>query len=1416
MSEAQNPASRSPDSKPDLKTPAAPPRRRRRWLRWLLGGVGLLVVLLGALVALAPTLASQPAVRDYLLGIANQSMRGKLALDGLSLSWTGPQELRNLTLTSADQKLIHVERLRIEKGLLGLTSFDLGTIELDSPHLLLSLDAQNRVSLADAFSPAETQAPALEAETAADAAGGALPDVRGRVVVKSGTVSVSRAGGAKLEVTALDCDLEARSLSDIQGRLSAAVAGSTLEGQVAWQRLFDQGRLNLAKSDGKLALKTTGPIDVAALADVFAGELGLGGAVQLSLDATASAGDVKADLSVSARGLRGRAAAQVQPLDVDLTSHASLAGDKFVAQAKLASQAGELSADLESSASAALPALTADRVLAAVLRGESLSLPEFKLRSQGGVDLAKLNEAVPGLLNIDPQRPIVGGRVDIRTLSLAGGAQPSASVEIEVRELRTASAAAPLAPLTIKADSALVAGSGLEIRSATLGAEFAQLTARGAMRDLTVDWRADLAKLSDGLAPLVDLGAAPLRGTLEGNARLTRPDASNYAVELASRLAPTANESLEAKLSARYDEAAKRVAGNTQMTGSPGVASADFDFSLARPAPNLTLEQVLAAVLAGEKLNLPEFTLNASANLDLARLDQLLPGALQLGADRRITAGKLEVSKLSAAGGDAPSLNGSFGVKDVSVALGEQIVRPAPIATDVDARLADGVGLEIKQAELRSTFATLSARGKPADLSVDVEADLTRLKSELAAFVDLSAVELAGAVVGNVRMTRPDANRYELTAGLDGRDVRVASGATRLELPAASIKHAGAIGLADDRPVRVEARETIVDLAGEAQLAASGWYDLKTAGFAADVKLAKADLAFLGKRAGGIGGAELARYAGVVSGDLKAGRDSAQQPIATTGTLTGKSLTLDGKPLSDRDTQLAWAGVQIAPDLARVQADSIKLDSAAATLTAAKVNWAAGADLNLALQLDGSADLARLVDTIARAARMAQPPALAGTLKLASSASTANDAVQLRGQTSIQGLVIGSGAQAVRQDQVQLDFDSKLERSADRLAIQKANLRSGLLTLNLNGAVEKFSGEQRLALKGDYEAQWPPLMALAHELAPATRDIAVEGVSKSTLSATGPVNQPGRKPAFRGLETGIDLGFSGATVYGIKLGAATLKPRVKGGKLDLPLAEIPAAGGKLRVGGQVDFAPAEPTFSLQPKTTLVEKVPVNKAVSQALLSYVNPIFMGLSEISGQASLSTQDVLVPLGDSMKTRGAGNGVLDLKGVKMKPGGLTQELLALSPLGKQEVYAVEVKGCAFELKDGRIRYDDFTLIFPEKFDLKFRGSVGLDSTLELFVSVPVSAPLLERFGVTGPALQFVKDLEGARVDVPITGTREQPKLDLAKVDMKPIVDKLLKKQLEGGVGDVLKGLGGGGKDKPASPGLPIPLPKPKPKKP
>jgi hypothetical protein len=408
---------------------------------------------------------------------------------------------------------------------------------------------------------------------------------------------------------------------------------------------------------------------------------------------------------------------------------------------------------------------------------------------------------------------------------------------------------------------------------------------------------------------------------------------------------------------------------------------------------------------------------------------------------------------------------------------------------------------------------------------------------------------------------------------------------------------------------------------------------------------------------------------------------------------------------------------------------------------------------------------------------------------------------------SVEQFEVGSGTQTLRQQQLRFEIAGQFDPQKDAITLAKSRLTSEPLTADLTGRITQVRGPCVLDLAGRYHAGWEQLVAILHELVPATADmVAVAGTTGSTFQVAGPARQPGVTPAFRGLKSGLEVGWQSAQLYGVALGPAKLAPQLADGRVTLPPVRIAAGPGPVaapgpehrgvvNLGGVLDFQPGEPTLRLPGQTQVLEGVAVTPVLSQALLSRFNPIFLQLADVEGRATLRVDDLLLPLGDSLKTSGQGRGQLVLDAMKVQPGGLMAELLALGGVASADRLAVLVSGLDFVLKDGRIAYDNFTLTFPNEFDLRFRGSVGFDDTLELWVSLPVGATLLDRLGAKGAAAETARLLAGSRIEVPIAGTRRQPRLDLSRVDVQALVRDALKEAPGKAAGEILDRLRGGG---------------------
>ena len=330
----------------------------------------------------------------------------------------------------------------------------------------------------------------------------------------------------------------------------------------------------------------------------------------------------------------------------------------------------------------------------------------------------------------------------------------------------------------------------------------------------------------------------------------------------------------------------------------------------------------------------------------------------------------------------------------------------------------------------------------------------------------------------------------------------------------------------------------------------------------------------------------------------------------------------------------------------------------------------------------------------------------------------------------------------------------------------------------VQGVVRKFRTTRDLDLTGRYTASWDDLMPLLRQFAPdVAQKVAFSGRPASEIRITGPANRPQVRPVYRGLDAGLNVGWAGGQAYGLKLGKALLSPSLHDGQLNVPVATITAGEGKVRLGCLVDFQPTEPMLRMPGKTQVLEGVPITAELGKDLLSRINPIFseLEMGQAEGKISLLVDDLRFPVKKELLNRAGGKGHLDLTDMKIVPRGLLATLLELVEVDPEKAQPVKVSGVDFMIKDGRLEYDNFTMTFVDTLDLQFYGSVGFDDTLDMGVSIPVRTALLERFKVSGT--QYVRFFEGIRVKIPIVGTRLNPRLDLSKVDIRPLIQRAIR---------------------------------------
>ncbi len=774
------------------------------------------------------------------------------------------------------------------------------------------------------------------------------------------------------------------------------------------------------------------------------------------------------------------------------------------------------------------------------------------------------------------------------------------------------------------------------------------------------------------------------------------------------------------------------------------------------------------AVLAGNIPPLPNVTAQGQATVNLPLIMAVIEPFLDAKPDLQINNGQLKLTGLQVQTAGPPALKGVVDLSNVVVARAGKTQPWPPVSIDMDLGLKQGVGLECRRVRVKSTVLDLDGSGSPAGAKATLRADLGPLRQLLDSVIALPVAGLAGQPEGTLQLTRAGQDQLDYSVDLKTGAFQVRTADRDIRLTSGSVTGGGAVLLKEDRPVRVALNTFRAALDDQLNLSGSGWYDLVEDTFDADLQIPQAELAYLGAKAAECGIDNLESFQGSLALRSKVERPQQDAAIVSSGDARIDRLARDGEVLSSQGVTVQWKDLRFDPASGDLKIPSAEVRSDLLDVQVVQAAVQTGATASLSGDLTGRADLARCMDLIGQFRGTGPPAPLAGTMNFETHCAVASGVTTLGGKARVEQFAFGSGQDTITEPQVVLDYRGRMDPRQDVITVEQLDLKSQTLSMQLAGDIRDYSKSVTLALAGKYSGSCDRLSAILHGYAPGTVEIVgLQGPTADTIRIAGPLYTPGGVFDISGLQGGMALHWKSGALLALPLSAAELPASLHDGALHVPLRELSVAGGVLRLGGRIDLRGEAPMLEIPGKVQILENVTIDQNLARSLLSRMNPIFMQLAAIEGQVSLRGEDISLPLGSAITRGGGGRGHLDWSQMKVQPGGLLGELLRLSGLPETQLYAIHGSGLDFQIRDGRIHYKDFVIRFGNEFDLRFYGSVGLDDTLDLMVSLPVSAKLLDQLKV--PVVGGL--LANARLDIPVVGTRERPRLDLSKADLTKI---------------------------------------------
>jgi len=836
------------------------------------------------------------------------------------------------------------------------------------------------------------------------------------------------------------------------------------------------------------------------------------------------------------------------------------------------------------------------------------------------------------------------------------------------------------------------------------------------------------------------------------------------------------------------------VKGELSVASRAGEFQALLIYPRDKGFPKFKADKIASAAMAGEHLELSEFNLEASGKIDLPTLGDSIPAVMKLKRDVDIQQGRLDISEFLVIGGETPTAKARVELKDLQATKAGRIIRSEPIVLRISADSQEQRGV-LLFGDIKTGFGNAEVNASADNMTTDFSLNLEQLDRQFGEIFELTDGRLWGDLTGRLDVIRPQKDRLDFAVKANISSFRYETPKRDLDFAKADFSHKGNLVLKDKKPVRYIASENELGIDESVFVSGDGWYDFKQKTFEGDAKLTS-EIAYLGRRADYFGMEGLKKYSGILAADAKVGKASLKEIITVSANGRIEDLRVNGQNVTQRNILFNMAESTFARKHKTLKIPQASVDSDVARVDFRGINCKLTEPLSLNGTFDINSDLSKAMPAIKKTLELKKQPAIEGELQWTGRFDSKGSAVTSTGRGEIANFVIGEEKQ-FSEPKAQFSYEAELDQQEKSLVLRRAEVNSRLVSGKMSGNLKRYDTDRIVELTGNYTVNMDRLSTLLGEFSPSMADnISFTGSRNSSFSATGPTSQQDVRPGFKGLDAQSNFGWDSGRLYGLNLGRATLEAKLDDGRVNIPVSAVAASGGKLRMGGLVDFQPTEPRYQLPGVVQVMEDVEINRELADELLSRINPIFARQAEIEGKVSLKTWDISLPLGESIKQGGGGRGYMDLRNLKIQPTGLFRQLLLLSTLSSQEKQTVEVDGVDFVIRNGRIQYDNFVMRLSDDFDMKFYGSVGFDDTVNLVVSLPISPELLDKLGVGGPVIDYARVLNGTRIDIPIVGSRLNPVLDFVRVN----VDGLIRRAIQilileqaGEVGDIFKIPGG-----------------------
>jgi hypothetical protein len=367
---------------------------------------------------------------------------------------------------------------------------------------------------------------------------------------------------------------------------------------------------------------------------------------------------------------------------------------------------------------------------------------------------------------------------------------------------------------------------------------------------------------------------------------------------------------------------------------------------------------------------------------------------------------------------------------------------------------------------------------------------------------------------------------------------------------------------------------------------------------------------------------------------------------------------------------------------------------------------------------------------------------------------------------------------SVREPLVRVTGVSRI--ASGSLQLDSMQIMTEALTLDATGRVTERSGDILADLQGTARCDWEKLGVRLQPFLHA--DVSVSGRSRRPWRFSGPLCADSVAHLLQTVRLDVATECDSLRLFDCEVGPLELVAHGHDGRIVFDPLTTPFQNGQIAIEPTIRFRSETPVLSVSPGRVL-QNVTVDPKLCEWILRYADPLATVSGDLHGQLSLDLDELELPLVANGLERAVIRGRIMLDDVEFSPDRSLQEILAIAGIQIPENLRTS-QTITIRLEDGRVYHAGLTIPLKD-YPITLDGWVALDHSMQIRLSLPVTEQML------GRDKRLYRLLRGQRVDVPIAGTLERPKIseDALSRNIQRLIQTTLRENLMGE--DSLRGL-------------------------